>query len=496
MKSSNYFSIEDKALFKSPLPKNDTINYKVSGKEINSNKSSIYSNNSHSFNYNSIKKQEAQKILENQIKVMNNTNRSTLSNICLIQKNQYIGSIYEDKKEINFLNDDITLNNFSISLTNRQSDIIENKKKSTNENLLISTNDILKNRKASISYGKSINLSNLEDIFIKDKEKRIENEENDKVKLKKHHSTKSIDMNNISNHNQNPIILPNQLSERINEEITYEKDENEEKNSNLLSLYKSINDINVSKSFLYDFFTKPIPRGLYLQTNMRRDNKGINKSNPIYYIYLNDNSNKLLMSAIKLNKATSSYYLITMSSSSFEKDENFLGKLRSNFFGSEYYLYDNGCNNKKSDNMKITRNIISSIEYETNILGLSGPRKFKIYIPNINESNEYISIKDDSDKSKLIKLGQKESSEVIPFKNKLPQWNERLKSYCLDFNNRVKKASIKNFQICDLKNENLIFLQFGKQGEDVFSLDFKYPFSPLQAFGISLSSLDNKKACE
>jgi hypothetical protein len=34
---------------------------------------------------------------------------------------------------------------------------------------------------------------------------------------------------------------------------------------------------------------------------------------------------------------------------------------------------------------------------------------------------------------------------VIKFKNKQPKWNERLKSYALNFGGRVKQASIKNF---------------------------------------------------
>ncbi len=31
--------------------------------------------------------------------------------------------------------------------------------------------------------------------------------------------------------------------------------------------------------------------------------------------------------------------------------------------------------------------------------------------------------------------------------NKSPQWNEETKSYVLNFHNRVKQASVKNFQI-------------------------------------------------
>jgi tubby-related protein 1 len=39
-------------------------------------------------------------------------------------------------------------------------------------------------------------------------------------------------------------------------------------------------------------------------------------------------------------------------------------------------------------------------------------------------------------------------------------------------------------------------LQFGRFGEEAFSLDFSWPFSPFQAFGIAISSFDYKIACE
>jgi hypothetical protein len=39
-------------------------------------------------------------------------------------------------------------------------------------------------------------------------------------------------------------------------------------------------------------------------------------------------------------------------------------------------------------------------------------------------------------------------------------------------------------------------LQFGKIGDDVFTMDFRYPFTPLQAFMVCATSLDKKLGCE
>jgi len=39
-------------------------------------------------------------------------------------------------------------------------------------------------------------------------------------------------------------------------------------------------------------------------------------------------------------------------------------------------------------------------------------------------------------------------------------------------------------------------MQFGKKKKNIFTLDFRYPFSALLAFAIALTSLDTKIACE
>lgn len=41
-----------------------------------------------------------------------------------------------------------------------------------------------------------------------------------------------------------------------------------------------------------------------------------------------------------------------------------------------------------------------------------------------------------------------------------------------------------------------VILQFGKVGEDAFTMDYAYPMTALQAFAICLSSFDSKLACE
>ena len=73
-------------------------------------------------------------------------------------------------------------------------------------------------------------------------------------------------------------------------------------------------------------------------------------------------------------------------------------------------------------------------------------------------------------------MDQFKGTNVINFRNKSPRWNERLKSYALNFGGRVKQASIKNFILIDNsydiededKAPNVII--FGKIDDNTFAL--------------------------
>lgn len=79
-------------------------------------------------------------------------------------------------------------------------------------------------------------------------------------------------------------------------------------------------------------------------------------------------------------------------------------------------------------------------------------------------------------------------------KNRLPQFNQEIGTYTLDYYGRAKKSSKHNFQIVDesrvqAETAQDILIQLGKQETGVFSCDFTYPLCALQAFGFALSSL-------
>jgi tubby-related protein 1 len=107
---------------------------------------------------------------------------------------------------------------------------------------------------------------------------------------------------------------------------------------------------------------------------------------------------------------------------------------------------------------------------------------------------------------------------ILELHNKTPIWNEDTQSYVLNFHGRVTQASVKNFQIVHDNDGNFfeifcsfesliksvyfffsvdyIVMQFGRIDDDVFTCDYNYPMCAIQAFGIALSSFDDKLACE
>lgn len=70
-------------------------------------------------------------------------------------------------------------------------------------------------------------------------------------------------------------------------------------------------------------------------------------------------------------------------SQSREKSELIpIGKVRSNFVGTEFLIYDNGKNHKEALVPVEERKVLAGIVYEKNIFGSKGPRKMRLIRPD------------------------------------------------------------------------------------------------------------------
>ncbi|KAE8009600.1 hypothetical protein FH972_006028 [Carpinus fangiana] len=290
---------------------------------------------------------------------------------------------------------------------------------------------------------------------------------------------------------------------------------------------------------------QPGPRDSLFQCHIKR-----NRSSQTYYLYLGLNQvstddGKFLLAARKCRRPTCTDYIISLNSDDVSKGSStYVGKLRSNFLGTKFTIYDaqpphSGAKVTKcrSTRMVNLRQVspkfpagnypIAHISYELNVLGSRGPRRMQCVMDAIPASavepggmaptqTEFPLSSVDSFpslsffRSKSIHResfqsghfsGQSEGRLVL--RNKAPRWHEQLQCWCLNFNGRVTVASVKNFQLVastgngasGQEHENVI-LQFGKVGKDVFTMDYQYPISAFQAFAICLSSFDTKIACE
>jgi tubby-related protein 1 len=188
---------------------------------------------------------------------------------------------------------------------------------------------------------------------------------------------------------------------------------------------------------------------------------------------------------------------------------NYLGKLRSNFVGTEFQVFDDGINPKDSEGDEVSgtnsqiRCELGAVMYAANVLGSRGPRKMQVSLPGLDENGNIIKWRDGTGPQNgtghddmLTRMKDRNFRDMLYLINKPPRWNEQVGAYVLNFNGRVTMASVKNFQLVDPEEQNTVVLQFGRVGKDEFTMDLQYPMSPYQAFALTLSSFDSKIACD
>jgi hypothetical protein len=70
-----------------------------------------------------------------------------------------------------------------------------------------------------------------------------------------------------------------------------------------------------------------------------------------------------------------------------------------------------------------------------------------------------------------------------------PVWNEDIRSLVLDFKGREIVSSAKNFQVACRHKPDRLICQYAKIAPMTFGLDFRYPLSVAQAFGIAMTTI-------
>ncbi|KAF8660022.1 hypothetical protein HU200_058107 [Digitaria exilis] len=221
-----------------------------------------------------------------------------------------------------------------------------------------------------------------------------------------------------------------------------------------------------------------------------------------------DENGKFLLAAKRSRRTTHTDYAISMDSKNFSRSSTgYIGKLRSNFLGTKFIIYDTQppynagkfmsqerapsrrfSSRKVSPKVPIGSYPIAQVNYELNVLGTRGPRRMQCTMHSIPESavepggvvpgqpkellprlfdesfrstatsfSKY-SVADSSMELSSCRYsefgggnvqggddGDKERPLVL--RNKVPRWHEQLQCWCLNFRGRVTVASVKNFQL-------------------------------------------------
>lgn len=186
---------------------------------------------------------------------------------------------------------------------------------------------------------------------------------------------------------------------------------------------------------------------------------------------------------------------------------------RSDFWGTNFKIYDSQppYDGAKASSTRSIRRFgsrrispqvssgnfdVGQVSYKYNLLKSRGPRRMlcTMECPSVQETWE---------NSLKVKSLRQTGSTVL--RNNAPRWHEHLQCWCLNFHGRVTVASVKNFQLVatadpshpdSVDDVETVLLQFGKVGDDIFTMDYRQPLSAFQAFAICLSSFGTKLACE
>merc|ERR1719465_361007 len=147
----------------------------------------------------------------------------------------------------------------------------------------------------------------------------------------------------------------------------------------------------IDTSDLRAFLARPGPQGAMVQCYIQRKKSGLARLYPTYEVYLKDGE-QFLLAARRRKKQKQSNYKVSLDKDDLSRhSSNYFGKLKSNFMGTEFQMYDNGINpdkltpDQRDGSGSRVRQELATVLYKQNVLGSRGPRKMKVMVPAVKE---------------------------------------------------------------------------------------------------------------
>lgn len=180
-----------------------------------------------------------------------------------------------------------------------------------------------------------------------------------------------------------------------------------------------------------------------------------------------------------------------------KREEGFLGRVRANLVGSRYYIWDEAT--ALAGHFQGGRQLLGVVMFEPTVATLTGTfRVMRVYIPKYQSLQ--MSNATQNEQNGLAKDWEGNIGKVHELCSRKPCYNREKRRYELDFRDRTRpgskiKSSAKNFQLIMEEHGKQVILLHGQVGKSKYVMEYRFPLTAFQAFGICLASIDSKLCC-
>jgi hypothetical protein len=122
------------------------------------------------------------------------------------------------------------------------------------------------------------------------------------------------------------------------------------------------------KTFLHALALNTLPVGKFLHLIIFRKSSGLSTFWPEFQLLMDDGPKELIYAKKMMGSTTSNYYITTEPGIENVTHPGFIGKLRGNFSGSVYHVFDNGVNPEKANHFSKARRILATIRFKSQIM--------------------------------------------------------------------------------------------------------------------------------
>lgn len=240
------------------------------------------------------------------------------------------------------------------------------------------------------------------------------------------------------------------------------------------------------------FACQPVPPGEILRCSVVRGSKGLQGKFFPYFNMSVEQGKTHLMSACKRSLNKTPNYIISTGTLSTDS-RGFLGKLRSNFVGSEFTLYDTGRNpfTRREWGLRGAREVRRELAFVHFKAGKG--MHLQAVIPSLYHDGTPIKIQPFSKQEVLSSRFKSRDLQGLELMSSLGPAQANLHNQPNFAGRKASmRISVHNMQITLADDPDRVVAQFGRLGPEKFFIDLHHPFTPFQAFGIFLANMDLK----